>query len=279
MTYLQDVYAANLNAVCHLGGAFTLQTGGEWGYREHTFVQNKFYYILEGNCRITIEGKEYIGEAGSWFFIPAGVRQKYSDIPGEPLEKYWIHFDLYPNAELAKLLSLPYVVTVGKDDPSRETFRRLVEANDSDRLTDRLNAKAYLLQLIARYVELASPDAVLVGNRDEERLQDLLAYIHEHLDEHLGNDEMAAHCHMHPTHFIRYFRGKTGQTPARYVTERRMESAKRMLEESTLTVAEIMERVGFEEPSHFARLFRKHYALSPTEYRRKYRREIEFSTR
>lgn len=279
MTYLQDVYAANLNAVCHLGGAFTLQTGGEWGYREHTFVQNKFYYILEGNCRITIEGKEYIGEAGSWFFIPAGVRQKYSDIPGEPLKKYWIHFDLYPNAELAKLLSLPYVVTVGKDDPSRETFRRLVEANESDRLTDRLNAKAYLLQLIARYVELASPDAVLVGNRDEERLQDLLAYIHEHLDEHLGNDEMAAHCHMHPTHFIRYFRGKTGQTPARYVTERRMESAKRMLEESTLTVAEIMERVGFEEPSHFARLFRKHYALSPTEYRRKYRREIEFSTR
>ena len=279
MAHLQDVYVANLNAVCHMGGLFSLPPEGEWRYREHAFVQNKFYYILKGRCHLTIDGVEYVGEAGSWFFIPAGVRHKYSDIPSEPLEKYWIQFDLYPNAELARLLALPHVVTAGEEDPSRELFRRLTEANDSDRLTDRLNAKAYLLQLLARYVELASSDAVLVGNRDEERLQDLLAYIHEHLDERLSNDDLAAFCHRHPTHFIRYFRSKTGQTPARYVTERRMESAKRMLEETTLTVAEIMERVGLEEPSHFARLFRKQYALSPTEYRRQYEAERQWSAR
>ncbi len=279
MTYLQDVYVANLNAVCHLSGEFVLPPDGEWRYREHTFVQNKFYYVLNGRCRLTIDGKEYVGEAGSWFFIPAGVRHKYSHVPGEPLEKYWIQFDLYPNAELAQLLSLPYVVRVGERDLSRELFCRLIEANKGDRLTDRLNAKAYLLQLVARYVELATSDAVLVGGRDEERLQDLLAYVHEHLDERLSNDDLAAYCHRHPTHFIRYFRGKTGQTPARYVTERRMEAAKRMLEETTLTVAEIMERVGLEEPSHFARLFRKQYGLSPTEYRREYERQQQMSVR
>ena len=104
-------------------------------------------------------------------------------------------------------------------------------------------------------------------------MQNLLAYIHEHLDESLGNDVLAAHCHMHPTHFIRYFRGRTGQTPARYVTERRMEAAKRLLEETALPVAAVMEKTGFREPSHFARLFRKQFALTPTEYRKEYAKE------
>ena len=42
----------------------------------------------------------------------------------------------------------------------------------------------------------------------QQYLQDLLAYIHEHLDERLSNDDLAAFCHRHPTHFIRYFRSK-----------------------------------------------------------------------
>ena len=112
-----------------------------------------------------------------------------------------------------------------------------------------------------------------MGGEQEEQLQNLLAYIHEHLDGDLDNAELAARCHLHPNHFIRYFRGCTGQTPARYVAERRMEAAKRLLEETDLPVSEIMERVGLSESGHFARLFRKQYALTPTEYRREYRLE------
>ncbi len=273
MAYLQDVYFANMNVVCHLGGAFSLGADEEWKYKEHTFVQNKFYYITGGRCRITVDGTEYVGEAGSWFFIPAGTRHKYSHIPGETMQKYWIHFDLYPNADVAQLLHLPFMVHVEKDDVSNELFRRLTAANSSDRLEDRLNAKAHLLSLLARYIHVAHGEEVLVGGEDEERLQNLLAYIHEHLSERLSNEELAARCHLHPTHFIRYFRGRTGQTPARYVVERRMEAAKRLLEETDLSVAEIMEQVGLQETGHFARLFRKQYALTPAEYRREYRSE------
>ena len=273
MAYLQDVYAANMNAVCHIGGELHLQPHEEWAYREHSFVQNKFYYITGGRCAIVIDGKRYIGTAGDWFFIPAGTRHRYNSFAGEPLEKYWIHFDLYPNADISALLGLPYVVHVEADDVSRELFRELTECNGRQTLTDRLNAKACLLKLVARYVALADSNEVMVSGDESERLQQLLAYIHEHLDERLCNNDLAAQCHMHPTHFIRYFRTHTGQTPARYITERRMESAKRMLEDTALDVAAIMERVGLQEPSHFARLFRKQYALTPSEYRREFRKE------
>ena len=273
MAYLQDVYAANLNAVCHIGGELQLQPAEEWAYREHAFVQNKFYYITGGRCVIFIDGKRYVGTEGDWFFIPAGTRHRYNSFAGEPLQKYWIHFDLYPNADIAKLLGLPYVVHVERDDVSRDLFKKLVESNERNTLNDRLNAKAFLLQLVARYVTIAQVDDVEVHSEEGERLQQLLAYIHEHLNERLSNNDLAEMCHMHPTHFIRYFRTRTGQTPARYVTERRMESAKRMLENTELDVSAIMERVGLQEASHFARLFRKQYALTPTEYRRQFRSE------
>ena len=273
MAYLQDVYVANLNAVCHLGGEFHLPPEGMWAYREHAFMQNKFYYITGGRCEILVEGQRYVGTAGDWFFIPAGTKHRYSSFAGKPLQKYWIHFDLYPNADIAKLLGLPYMVHVEANDPSHELFQKLVESNGRHTLTDRLNAKAYLLQLVARYVTVAQNDNVLVGGEEDERLQQLLAYVHEHLGDRLSNNELAAQCHMHPTHFIRYFRTHTGQTPARYVTERRMEAAKRLLEETTLPVAVVMEKTGFNEPSHFARLFRKQFALTPAEYRREYLRE------
>lgn len=272
MAYLQDVYAANLNAVCHSGGELRLQPNETWAYREHSFMQNKFYFITGGRCRITVAGKTYIGEAGTWFFIPAGTRHSYTSFAGEPLQKQWIHFDLYPNADIAQMLGLPLLVQVEAGDPAYALFDKLTAANGSQRLTDRLDAKAYLLQLLSRYVAIASADED-VGGEEEERIQRLLAYIHEHLDERLSNDELAAQCHLHPTHFIRYFRGRTGQTPAKYVAERRIEAAKRLLEETALPVAVIMDRVGLQEPSHFARLFRKQYALTPTEYRRQFRAE------
>lgn len=269
MAYLQDVYAANLNAVCHVGGRLQIPSGAEWAYREHAFTQNKFYFITGGRCRITVDGKDYEAEAGSWFFIPAGTRHKYTGHAGVPLEKYWIHFDLYPNAGLAQQLRLPAVVNVQPNDEAYILFEKLTEANRSGRLTEKLNAKGYLLQLLARYVALAGEGEATVSDEEEERLQQLLAYIHEHLDETLANEELAKRCHLHPTHFIRYFRGRTGQTPQDYVAERRMEAAKRLLEETQLPVSQIMAEVGVQESGYFARLFRKRYGVTPTEHRKR----------
>lgn len=273
MAHLQDVYFANLNVVCHVGGMFSLRPQETWRYREHAFVQNKFYYITGGRCRITIEGVEYVGEAGMWFFIPAGTRHRYSDIPGETLEKQWVHFDLYPNSQIMQMLQLPYVVRFDSADSSGELFEKLVTALGGNRLEDRLNAKACVLQLLAQYIRLAGGGETLIGAESEERLQDLLAYIHEHLDERLDIETLAARCYLHPNHFIRYFRKKTGQTPARYVADRRLEAAKRLLEETDLSVSEIMGQVGMQESGHFARVFRKQYLMTPGEYRRSYRAE------
>ena len=270
MEYLHDTYFANLNAVCRDGEYYRHLPDGIWTVHEYAFSQNKFYFFLDGRCRITVEGTPYIAKGGDWFFIPAGTRHSYSHIPGETFEKYWLHFDLYPNGKLAATLGLPCSVQVGDDRKAAALFRELTRANTSDRLTDKLRAKACLLQLIALYAELSDRGSVTVADEDEGRIQEVLAYIHNNLSGHITNAELAALCHMHPNHFIRYFSKMTGQTPGAYVTERRMEAAKRLLETTELPIARIMEQVGLQEPNHFARLFRKYYSMTPREYRKRF---------
>ncbi|MBI1757348.1 MAG: helix-turn-helix transcriptional regulator [Fimbriimonas ginsengisoli] len=69
-------------------------------------------------------------------------------------------------------------------------------------------------------------------------------------------------------HFLRLFREFFGITPHRYLTARRVESAKRLLSETDLSVSEIALESGFSGPTSFGRLFRAVVGCSPSAYRR-----------
>ena len=265
MNYLQETYISNLNAVCREGGHFLLQPGQSWNIRRHGATFHKFYFFLAGHCRITIEEKSYDVCPGDWFFIPAGVYHSYTELPDEGFEKHWIHFDLYPNDALPHLLQLPYRVRANEETTS--AFAKLSAWNSSVQLTDKLYAKAALLTLLAQYISLANTDVLPVLSEEDSRINDVLTYIHKHLAEPLSNEALSAVCHLHPNHFIRFFSKKTGQTPASYVMQCRMDLARQMLIRSDLPISRIAEQVGLPDQSHFSRLFRRTFAMTPTQCR------------
>ena len=273
MKSLQEIYFSNLNAVCNTGGEFFCPTDFSWEIDTHTFDQNKFYFITDGKCIITVKGKEYTAHPGQWFFIPAGTPHAYHNLKECSFEKYWMHFDLYPSADLFTMLELPYFVDVPKDSVVYDLFRQASEAMQSDSLTDRIRLKTCLLMLISEYISLVHPDGVAVEDTDS-RIDRMLRYINRNLDKPLSVTDLAEHFHLHPTHFIRFFKEKTGETPANYIRIRRMETAKRLLESTDLYISQIMEQIGFCDESQFSKQFKKYYALSPRNYRKYFRKNL-----
>jgi AraC-like DNA-binding protein len=74
-----------------------------------------------------------------------------------------------------------------------------------------------------------------------------------------------------PTYLASLFTREVGQPPHRYLTERRVEQARRLLSESDLSITAISVEVGFGSPQHFARVFRRLVGRSPTQYHRLHR--------
>jgi AraC-like DNA-binding protein len=93
-------------------------------------------------------------------------------------------------------------------------------------------------------------------------------HVRAHLDRPLPVAELAEVAGMSRAHFSRVFAAATGLPPAEYVLRCRLEGAARLLVHvARLPVKEIAALTGFADPNYFAKAFRRHYGINPTDYR------------
>lgn len=92
--------------------------------------------------------------------------------------------------------------------------------------------------------------------------------IDRHFAEPLDLDAMARAAGFSRYHFARGFRAAYGETPATYLTRRRVERAKDLLRSANLTVTEICHLVGFGSLGSFSSRFSELVGASPSAYRR-----------
>jgi AraC family transcriptional regulator len=93
------------------------------------------------------------------------------------------------------------------------------------------------------------------------------AFVHEHIDENLAVDRLAAQVHMSASHFARAFKITTGQSPHLYVTIQRVEFARTMLCDSTLPLVEVGACAGFLTQQRFTEVFHRHTGVTPRTFR------------
>lgn len=101
----------------------------------------------------------------------------------------------------------------------------------------------------------------------EKAIDIALQYVKEHYYEDLTLEKIASVVFLNPVYFSQLFKQKTGQGYKEYVTSLRLEQAKLLLVNSKLKVAEIAERIGYQDMRHFTQMFRKRFLVTPTEYR------------
>lgn len=143
---------------------------------------------------------------------------------------------------------------------------------ERDEAGSRLYAEAMANALIVHLLKHYAVHTPVVQNHSDglsrSKLKQVIDYIHNHLDQDLSLNELAAMVQMSPTYFARLFKQSTGFPPHQYVVHHRIELAKRLLFQPELSIAEIAYQVGFANQGHLNRHFKKLTGTTPGSLRR-----------
>lgn len=144
----------------------------------------------------------------------------------------------------------------------------------------KLDNFAKLIELLCILQDMAWTDDYLILNAngyafevessDNDRIKIIYKYVQENFQRTISLDEIAGVANMTVPSFCRYFKRVSGKKFTRFVNEIRIVHACKLLTEKQLTIAEIAFDSGFNNISHFNRLFKDITMKSPLKYRKQF---------
>lgn len=136
-------------------------------------------------------------------------------------------------------------------------------------------------ELMTEYVELTRLNARMVLDftrrvdlakcsvHGSERVRAVRDYVLDHISRPITTGELAQALGTNRTYLCRMFREETGLTVQDYVTGLKMDEARRLLDTTAKTAAQIGSYLGYSSQSHFQRVFKKMTGVTPGKYRSK----------
>lgn len=107
----------------------------------------------------------------------------------------------------------------------------------------------------------------------------ILSYAQYNFREKTSLKKIAAYCRCSESYVSHLFKKRYGVGINTYINRVRAESAKKLLENGTLSISDIAQQVGFSDSNYFANVFREYAGKSPSEYRKAYRKNRDLTTR
>lgn len=169
------------------------------------------------------------------------------------------------------------ITTLKWDRQQRDPFvstlsSLLLTAVKEDRATNQFFIDHVVLSLMAHFAHayggMRARGAVAEGGLAPWQLQRAKEIMRARLATALTIGDVAAECRLTPSHFARAFRRSAGIAPHQYLSQLRIEEAKRLMTTTQLPLADIALISGFGDQSYFTRVFSRHVGSSPGAWRR-----------
>ncbi|OXS80196.1 AraC family transcriptional regulator [Domibacillus enclensis] len=112
-----------------------------------------------------------------------------------------------------------------------------------------------------------------VDNGRNERMKQMLNWIHDHYEEKIGLEDIAKAGNLSRSECCRSFSRMLKKPPMRYVTDYRLQKSLALLQKPDSTVTEVAYQVGFNSTSYFIGTFRKAFGITPLVYKKKLKKK------
>ncbi len=228
------------------------------------FIKDQTYHIITGDL-VLINPNELhkTNEAGSPFHERIMLNFKKEFLKG------WNESDTY-------LSVFNHGVSVIRLDPLQQGRIRELLLKVINECNNQLEgfmdcSKALLTELlieIFRYLQQTPRFIRDKTNETSEKIFEVVRYLNDHYREDLTLKTIKERFFISPYHFSRAFKRITGFNFIEYLNSVRTREAQKLLKETKLSVTKISEKVGFENLTHFGRVFKKIAGVSPSNYRK-----------
>ena len=123
------------------------------------------------------------------------------------------------------------------------------------------------IHLLRQYCNMAPASRPYTAGLAPYQLKQVLEYIQAQLSQELSLDRMAAQAGLSRSHFANQFKQAMGVAPHQYVSQQRIEKARRLLRSPHRSITDIALECGFANQSHLTKVFKKQTGTTPRAYR------------
>lgn len=271
---------------------------GRWGVRYADFGQPSFCVVLEGRCRLAVDGQRALTlEEGDFVLLPATpgftmsgfepvtperIDPKVTPAPtdevrhgtrgGRPDVRLLGGYFVFDSPDAALLVSLLPAVLHVRGAPRLSVLVRLVgdESNEQRAGRDLVLTRLVEILLIEALRSTSGDDAPpgLLRGLADARLAPAIRHMHGQLARSWTVTQLAKIAALSRSAFFDRFTRAVGQPPMEYLLAWRMAVARDLLRRHDMGIAEVAERVGYSSASTFSTAFRRHVGQPPSRYAR-----------
>lgn len=129
-------------------------------------------------------------------------------------------------------------------------------------------------QLRKWFIDMVTQACKNITTKREEQTSGLICkaklFIEENYNKDISLDDISRNVDISPYYFSKLFKEETGENFIEYLTNIRIEKAKKLLVHSDMNIKNICIDTGYSDPNYFSRIFKKQVGVTPTEYRESY---------
>ena len=255
-------------------------------YRKVRTLDHRLFYILSGRGRMVVDDEPHGYREHSLFLLPSGTMYTWSPDSSEITKALVMNFDYF--GDHAVITSSFHPIPAEDFDPGKRLESiRFTDFPPLDRPLFRQSLPAVEAELHAvvreRLIRLPMSDAIASSRLKTALLTiarsldtgktassgadiavDVINYIRSTLSLRQSNAEIAAKFGLHPNYLSLLIRQYTGRSLHSYLIACRLAAAEEFLITTSLSVSEIGRMVGYDDPVHFNKIFKKHKGVPPS---------------
>ena len=283
-----ELYRYSTYQMTALSGSFMpYQVTLDQTYPYHWLEFFELGLILDGTSKHVINGEIYPMKPGSLFLLSPADFHSMIISENEPVQLIGIVFtEQMIQEELKQLLFTEgYFFNLDLDHKEllliQPLLTNILHEFRGNQPGSRILVSAYLqniLVVLARMISKRSLHKKAILPQRElhpESIQWALIYIHHHFRQSITLEDAAAQAYLSPNYFSERFHLALGISFQRYLQNLRLQFAAGLLAATDRPVSEILFAAGFNDPTHFGRVFKQVFLDSPRDYRKKHHHPLE----